>query len=110
MTHPTALQIKQVQRNLPINAGDDFQWYEDKISDILEEKDCSIAQTVRQFWFERVMESFEFVDVSETGSSRSLSQVHVNAKAMLDYWDKQVEAEGLFTLRRPISFGNIDAT
>lgn len=105
---PTTEEIENVQRNLPVNAGEDFQWYEDKISAILLATDYSMPQTVRQFWLERVTETFEFVDVNESGSGRPLSQIHVNAKEMLDYWDKRVDAEGVVSLRRPMSFGSID--
>lgn len=101
-------QIEMVQLNLPSVAGDSFGWTESKIKSTLLSNNGSLAQTVRRFWYERVMETFEFVDVSETGSSRSLSQIHQNAKFMLDYWDKKVESEGVVTQRRPITFGRIN--
>lgn len=108
MTVATGEQIRRIQSHLPPDSDKDFGWDEDRISALLLATNFSTAQTIRQFWLERVTESFGFVDVSETGSSRSLSQIYTNAKSMLDYWDKQVEAEGVVNVRRPISFGEIE--
>jgi hypothetical protein len=108
MTTVTVADVDAVRVYLPAQADELYEWDEGKITAVLEVTNCSVPQTVRQFWLERVMNTAEYIDVNESGSSRTLSMVHQNAKAMLDYWDKRVEAEGLVTARRPITFGEID--
>lgn len=107
MVTVTNADVDAVRAYLPTNP-EEYDWDDGKISDVLTVTNLSVPQTVRQFWLERVMNTAEFIDVNESGSSRTLSTVHQNARAMLEYWDKRVEAEGVITVRRPITFGEID--
>lgn len=109
---PTATQtdIASVKSNLPADCGTQFGWTDERIAAVLDAVNLSVPQTVRQFWVERVTNTHEFMDINESGSGRTLSQVHANAKEMLAYWDKRVAAEGVVTLKRPITFGAIDRT
>ena len=109
---PTAApnDIAAVKSNLPADSGTQFGWTDERIAAVLDAVNLSVPQTVRQFWLERLTNTHEFVDINEAGSSRTLSQVRTNAKEMLAYWDVRVAAEGIVTLKRPISFGDIDRT
>lgn len=109
---PTASskEIEVIKSNLPNDCATQFGWTDEKIAAVLDAVNLSVPQTVRQFWLERLTNTHEYMDVNESGSGRTLSQVHINAKAMLEYWDKRVAAEGIVTLKRPITFGQIDRT
>ena len=103
-------EIDSVKGNLPTDCGTQFGWTDEKIAAVLGAVNSSVPQTVRQFWLERLTNTHEYMDVNEAGSGRTLSQVHTNAKSMLEYWDQRVAAEGIVNLKRPISFGTIDRT
>ena len=109
---PTATQseIAAVKENLPNDCETQFGWTDERIAAVLDAVSLSVPQTVRQFWLERLTNTHEFMDINEAGSGRTMSQVHANAKDMLAYWDKRVAAEGIVTLKRPITFGEIDRT
>lgn len=108
MPNVSSKEIAAIKSNLPTDCGEQFGWTDEKIAAVLDAVNLSVPQTVRQFWLERLTNTHEFMDVNEAGSGRTLSQVHANAKEMLAYWDQRVAAEGIVTLKRPISFGTID--
>lgn len=108
MPNANTKEVAVVKGNLPNDCAEQFGWTDEKIATVLDAVNLSVPQTVRQFWLERLTNTHEYMDINESGSGRTLSQVHVNAKEMLAYWDKRVAAEGIVTLKRPISFGSID--
>lgn len=90
MADPSDVLI--VQNNLPAEAGA-AGWDEEKIAALLD-SGLSVLQTIREWWSYRASSTASFVSVSESGSSRSLSDIHKQALAMLQYWDKRIaEAE-----------------
>lgn len=53
----------------------------------------SPTRTIRDFWAFRVAQTSDFVDISESGSSRTMESIWEHAKKMLDYWDGRVTKE-----------------
>lgn len=83
----TAERVALVSRYLPDAAKDSvdnggYGWTEEVISNFLVALGLSPAQTVRFFWYQRVQETAEYLDLS-----KPLTQIHRQAKEMLDYWD-----------------------
>lgn len=83
-----ATAIMEVQDNLPPDSG----WDEAKIGAYLD-KPLSVKRTVLAFWTSRAAQSANFVNISESGSSRDLATIHKNAVAMVDWWQKAAEVE-----------------
>jgi hypothetical protein len=108
---PTALEL--VNQNLPTVAkleGDDgYGWTDGFIETLMETMVFSPAQAVRHFWLQRVNETAEYLD-----AGKPLTQIHKQARAMLDYWDKIIgtNPDGMGplpeTAKRPLSFGEIE--
>ncbi len=70
----------------------------------------SVSKTVRAFWSEKVNSSYRYMDISESSSSRSLSQIYRNAVEQLARWDKIVSDETLKEERETVGsirFGDI---
>lgn len=85
-------------------------WTDEKIGAVFDTF-SSVSQTVRAYWIDRVNNSTEFADISESGSSRSLTQVHENYRRQVEYWDDIIAKEKQFPDNRPrISFGQITLT
>ena len=78
-------QIAEVQDLLP----EDSDWDEAKISLYLDGGN-TVPQVLLTFWRSRASKFSTMLDVSESGSSRSLSSLYHNAKAMMDYWEDQI--------------------
>ena len=114
MTAPTVDQIELVQAWLPVAAVTDYGWDAAKVSEVMSDNAFTPTQAVRFFWLERVNESVEYIDIS----GKPLTQIHAQARAMLDYWDNILKMYGVNALgppsgadpgaKRPISFGEID--
>lgn len=84
---PTAEQIALVNRHLPIaakqlEADGGYGWTDEYINDLMIENSYSPAQAVRFFWYQRVQETAEYLDMG-----KPLTQIHKQAREMLDYWD-----------------------
>jgi len=109
----TPEQIALVNRNLPSAAKDlvdngGYGWTDEFIETLMEEMSFGPAKAVRHFWLERVNETAEYLDVG-----KPLSQIHRQAKEMLDYWDKIVEGplpDSMVPARntKAITFGEIE--
>lgn len=76
-----ASDILEVQDLLP----NDSDWGEDKITTYLD-GGRTVPEVLLAFWRGRASKYSTMLDVSESGSSRSLSQLYQNAKSMIDYW------------------------
>lgn len=92
--------------NLPPEANI-LGWTETKITEQLDSGN-SATKTVRNFWAYRVAQTHELVNISESGSSRSMEEIWRHALAMLQYWDGRVKAEddeqGTLNPRQRIAF------
>ncbi len=118
MTTPTLEQIALINRFLPeaaklsVEEGG-YGWTDGFISNLVSTNAYSPAQTVRYFWYQRVQETAEYLDLS-----KPLTQIHRQAREMLDYWDKVLQSNPLGmepldsntgpTAHKMISFGDIE--
>lgn len=107
MPTPTAEQVALVQSLLPAAAVTDYGWTDLFITTVMTDREIGPTEAVRFFWLQRVNETSEYLDVN----GKPLTQIHAQAKQMLDYWDnvlktRGIDAEGPGT-KRPISFGVI---
>lgn len=117
MTAPTSETLSLVNRYLPEAAkllveDGGYGWTDEFISNLMRENAFKPAQTVRYFWYQRVQETAEYLDLS-----KPLTQIHRQAREMLDYWDLicQTNPDGMEPLdpdtsevgKRRITFGEI---
>lgn len=103
-----ATSLEEVQNNLPPDATGEG-WDEAKINSLVE-AGTSLARIMMTYWSGRAAAYSKFVTVSESGSTRSLSDVHKQALDMLKYWtDRSNREEGIVDdpRQRPISFGRM---
>lgn len=114
MALPTADQIALVQRLLPseaiqsVNDGG-YGWDVSYITVLMTENGYTPTQAVRYFWLQRVNETSEYLNIS----GKTLTDIHKQAKEMLDYWDGILlrfgaNATGPSTDVSGISFGEIE--
>ena len=107
MTNPTLEQIALVQSLLP-TAAEEYGWTFSKIEDYMVDLELSPTEAVRYFWLQRVNETSEYLDVN----GKPLTQIHSQAKQMLDYWDNVLKVSGLDAkgpgTKRPLTFGSIE--
>lgn len=86
----------------------EYGWTEEFINILMWEKGWGTTQAVRFFWLQRVNETSEYLDVN----GKPLTQIHGQAKAMLDYWDNVLKTVGPEAsgpnVKRGISFGRIE--
>lgn len=101
-----AADVQAVRDELPPEAAA-LGWTQEKIEQVLDEPN-SVVRTIRRFWSYRVAQTNEFVNISESGSSRSMEAVFNHALAMLQYWDGRVkeedEGQGTLNPRQRIAF------
>jgi hypothetical protein len=84
---PTPEQLALANRYLPeaaklaiVDGG--YGWDDAYIIALMTENAYRPAQAVRYFWYQRVQETAEYLDLS-----KPLTQIHEQARKMLDYWD-----------------------
>lgn len=70
----------------------DTPWDQERVTTLLDEGN-SVNKLMSRFWHAKAAETAAYIDVSESGSSRSLSTVHENAVRMARYWDDRVKAD-----------------
>lgn len=91
-----AAQIEMVKDLLPTEAEAEG-WDSTKIGLYLDAPNTAF-QTVALYWESKAAKLYQMIDVSESGSTRSLSRIYDNAKAMAEYWrgryDVQREEDG----------------
>lgn len=88
MPVPTPDQIQLVKTLLPSAATDTeanggYGWDDVFITVLMTENDLTPTKAVRHFWLQRVNETAEYLN---TGG-KTLTDIHKQAKEMLDYWD-----------------------
>lgn len=78
---------------LPPNpkVGED-EWGEERLTLLLDNGN-TVAQVMSLYWHGQAAISATYVDMSESGSSRSLGSIHKNAMDLAKYWDDRVKAE-----------------
>jgi hypothetical protein len=114
MTTVTPEQIALVNANLPSSAKESvdsggYGWTDLYIETLMETMGFGPAKAVRHFWLQRVNETAEYLD-----AGKPLTQIHKQARDMLDYWDKvigvsvDVNNVSPTNVKRPISFGVIE--
>lgn len=85
---PTAAQIELVNFYLPVDAkaaevDGGYGWTDGYIETTwLAQGFVGPAYAVRYFWYQRVQETAEYLD-----AGKPLTQIHKQAREMLDYWD-----------------------
>lgn len=72
--------------------GSDEDWDDQKIGIYLD-AGRSIAKVMQLFWESRASKLHTMIDISESGSSRSLSRLYDNAMKLAEYWDAKVAKE-----------------
>ena len=70
---------------LAVDAGG-YGWSDDYIQNLINTCAFSSPQAVRYFWLQRVNETAEYLDLA-----KPLTQIHQQAKEMLDYWDLVIQ-------------------
>jgi hypothetical protein len=103
-----ATTLEDVKNNLPPDAVGEG-WDDVKITGLVETGD-SLARIMMTYWSGRAAAYSKFVTVSESGSTRSLSDVHKQALDMLKYWtDRANREEGIVDdpRLRSIRFGRM---
>ena len=100
--------VALVKMLLPTAAVDEYAWTDSFIQTLFDSRGFSPTQAVRFFWLQRVNETAEYLDVNK----KPLTQIHRQAKEMLDYWDLVLKKGGPDAIepgaRKPISFGEIE--
>lgn len=85
-----AADIEQVKDLLP--AEDDDLWADEKIGIYLDASN-SVYKVAALFWESKAARLYAMIDVSESGSSRSLSKIYDNARSMAEYFNDRVAQE-----------------
>lgn len=87
----TPEQVALVNRNLPssakqLEADGGYGWTDAFIINLMADEEFNTpAKAVRHFWYERTVETVEYLDMG-----KPLTQIHQQAKAMLEYWDQVI--------------------
>jgi hypothetical protein len=98
--------LQDVKDNLPPEAS--TQGWNDAKIQILLDAQVSLNRIMVTYWSSRAAATVNLVSVSESGSTRSLSDIHKQAVDMLKYWTDLLEKEETVTPEeasiRPIAF------
>lgn len=107
MATPTPEQITKVEHYLPDVTADPDVWDEAKIT----ERWAGIAGTVRAYWYQRTSDTAQYLDIPDPSGVLPITQIHRQAKEMLDYWDLFISKFGTnadpSTMSRAVTFGKI---
>lgn len=100
----TDSDIAAVKANLPDDADSDG--WDDTLIGTMLDTGLSVVKTTLAFWNNRVAKLSTVVDVSESGSSRQLSNLFTQAKQVRDMWLEQstLEDNPIPTTRSQIVF------
>jgi len=81
---PTSEDLAFVLELLPDDASE-YNW---NASKALERWAGTIYRTVREYWLDRTNDTAGYLDLTNDGLPAS--QLHAQAKAMLEYWDELI--------------------
>lgn len=87
----TPEEIQAIQEELPDDAAS-YGWDEDRINEELDNGVTGNALYLK-FWRKVSSSTFGLVDMSESGSSRSLSQIHKQASDMMKKFQEAIDKE-----------------
>lgn len=90
VTPPTQDQIDSVKPWLPVDYVDNG-WDDTVITD---RWTGHISTTVRKYWFMRVSDTAGYLDLPDPGGTLPITQIHRQAREMLDYWDLMIKLYG----------------
>jgi hypothetical protein len=80
----TPVQLATLKaRWLPADSADNG-WDDAKITD---EWTGNYVTTIRAYWYDRVQETAKYLDLQDQSGTLPITQIHRQAKEMLDYWD-----------------------
>ena len=88
---PTESQITAVATVLPSSDADPEVWDAEKIA---ERWTGTVVGTIRAYWYQRVSDTAGYLDVPDPGGTLPITQIHRQAKEMLEYWDAFIEKYG----------------
>lgn len=94
--------LDEVKEKMPSGLDD---WDDEYIKGLIESGQ-SAARILNRAWLAKASKTAEIVDVSESGSSRSMSSIYRNAMEMAEYWgikaekDEEKTASGGFSRSR----------
>lgn len=101
--------LEDVKNNLPPEASTQG-WTDPKLQGMVD-AGTSLNRIMMTYWSSRAATTAKLVNVSESGSSRSLADIHKNALDMLKYWTdlarREEDAEVVPPSQRPIAFRRI---
>src|SRR5690242_7393543 len=86
-----ATTLEEVKANLPKDAST-LGWDDSKIQPLVD-AGISLPRIMMDFWNGRAADTHKLVSVSESGSTRSLSDIYNNAVEMLKYWTQRASSE-----------------
>jgi hypothetical protein len=84
-------EIALVKTQIPEES--DAYGFDDEAIGAMLDAGLSTTEVILAVWSGISAKTSSMVDVSESGSSRSLSQISSNARAMADWWKLKKEAE-----------------
>lgn len=87
----TPAEIEAVKDQLPEDAGE-YGWDDDRIGEALD-SGLTGNSLLLAFWDKVSVSTADLTDMSESGSSRSLSQIHKNALGMAKLYRDLVDKE-----------------
>ncbi len=100
-----ATTLEDVQNNLPPEAPTQG-WTSEKVQTLVD-AGTSLSRIMMTYWSFRAASLSKLVNVSESGSSRSLQDAYKNALDLLNYWTKRATDEEKTEVDpavRPIAF------
>jgi hypothetical protein len=57
----------------------------------------SVVGTIRAYWYQKVSDTAGYLDVPDAGGTLPITQIHRQAKEMLEYWDNFIVKYGAHT-------------
>lgn len=105
----TQQEIAEVKLHLPTDAESEYGWDDQKISDAFDASG-SLNRTLRAFWNDVANKYLLHVDISESGSSRSMGVYYDRAMERVKYYDDLIakDEQNAQVHRQRISFGQIE--
>jgi len=105
----TVAEIAIVKAGLPNDVATEHDWDDPKIAAIIDATD-STNHALRSIWDNIANNYLLAVDISESGSSRSMGVYYDRAMAKVKYYDDAIEklVVDARARRQKISFGKID--
>lgn len=110
---PTDAQLARLKAQYLPTEAQDNGWDDAKV---LANWTGGIAGTIRAYWYDRVQQTAGYMDLPDPGGTLPITQLHLQAKAMLEYWDNwllkygdETTADGdlIGPMRGRVSFGKI---